>query len=92
MTYYCYYIMVTKNITIMKCINDLLFVPKVKTIIVNLWLFGSLSVVFLAMFAFCFYGYGEVNAIGKICKYLAYISIVLFTCACSAYIQIKKEK
>lgn len=90
MTYYCYYIMVTKISFMLTCINDLLFVPRIKTIKVNMWLFGSLSVVFLGMFIFCFYGYGEINAIGKVCKYLTYTSVILFTCACNAYVKIKK--
>lgn len=84
--------MVTKNTIMMKFINDLLFVPKLKTIKFNLWLFGSLSVLFMIMFMFCFYGYGEVNVIGKVCKYLTYISIVLFTFAYASYFEIKEKE
>lgn len=73
-------------------INDFLFVPQLKTIKFNMLFFGSIGIISVFMFGSCIYFYGEINLIGNICKGIAYISLFLFTLACSAYLSFKVKK
>ncbi len=74
-------------------INDLLFVPKLKTIKFNLWLFGVITIASVFTLNACVRLYGEINLIGNICKGIIYVSLILFILAYIAYVSLKvKEK
>lgn len=70
---------------------DLLFVPNLRSVKFNLWLYGIISIISVFMLIACIHFYGEVNLIGKMFKGIIYISLVLFMFACIAYIQIKEN-